>query len=117
MGAAGEPSADQALDLNGETARLRRHLIMLARDYEADPVHTRYPLIARLRPGAGHVRRLRAMIGRLLRSLGFRRAREQWLATLNHQQDDPDAQPLLIWGLGVDRETLRLACAGFRSLR
>jgi hypothetical protein len=64
-------------------------------------------------------RRLRTMVGLLLRRLGLRRSRplEPWLPVLKHFEETEEASPFVIWALGTDRETLRTACRGFITLQ
>lgn len=63
-------------------------------------------------------RRFRKATGRWRRRL-FRQPvplPKPWLPGLKHVQCDDAARPLVIWALGIDRETLREACRGFRTL-
>lgn len=40
--------------------------------------------------------------------------RRAWLPTLKHSSSAPDARALLIWALGMERDSLRNACLGFQ---
>jgi hypothetical protein len=63
-------------------------------------------------------RRLRIAVGQTLRNLGLRRTPppEPWLAGLRHVAESDGARPLVIWAMGVDRDTLRTACRNLRTL-
>ena len=63
-------------------------------------------------------RRLRVKLGLLLRRLGLRRARplQPWVTGLNHAEASEGARPFVIWALDTDRDTLRTACRGFKTL-
>lgn len=41
--------------------------------------------------------------------------RRAWLPTLKHSSSAPDARALLIWALGMERDSLRNACLVFAS--
>src|SRR5690606_16292105 len=75
----------------------------------------RYPPLRSL----GVYRRLRTLVGLLLRRLGLRRSRplEPWSPALKHLGCSAEASPFVIWALGTDRDTLREACRGFVSLQ
>jgi hypothetical protein len=63
-------------------------------------------------------RRFRKAAGRLRRRL-FRQpvpVPPPWHPGLKHVESGDEAMPLVIWALGVDRETLRAACRGFQTL-
>jgi hypothetical protein len=94
-----------------EQKSLRAHLDSLAsqadeslpRRYALKPLPTEQPSL---------YRRARRAVGRLLRRLGLRAdvPLEPWLAGLSHMPAPADAQPLLIWAIGCDAETLHSAC-------
>src|SRR5690606_35302825 len=52
-------------------------------------------------------RRVRRAVGLKLRELGLRRTPppEPWLPSLNYIEYSNGAQPLVIWALGIERET------------
>jgi hypothetical protein len=64
-------------------------------------------------------RRSRRAVGWLLRRLGLRSTPqpEPWVPLLKHPDSNDEARPLVIWALGMDRETLRTACRGFETLQ
>jgi hypothetical protein len=61
-------------------------------------------------------RRVRRAVGLKLRELGLRRAPppEPWLPSLNYIEYSSGAQPLIIWALGIDRDTLRATCTDLK---
>lgn len=63
-------------------------------------------------------RRLRIAVGQTLRNLGLRRTPppEPWLVRLKHVAGSDGARPLVIWALGVDRDTVRAACRNLQAL-
>jgi hypothetical protein len=63
-------------------------------------------------------RRLRIAVGQTLRNLGLRRTPppEPWLVGLKHVASSDSARPLVIWALGVERDTLRVACRNLQAL-
>ena len=63
-------------------------------------------------------RRVRRAVGLKLRELGLRRAPppEPWLPALNFIEYSNGAQPLVIWALGMDRDTLRATCGDFKRM-
>lgn len=62
--------------------------------------------------------RLRRSVGRMLRKLNLRAppSLEPWLPALKHVESSNGARPLVIWALGMDRDTLRAACRNFKML-
>jgi hypothetical protein len=64
-------------------------------------------------------RRLRMTIGRLLRRLRLRPASppEPWLPDLRHGDRGHEGRPLVIWAVGIERDTLRAACRGLETLQ
>jgi hypothetical protein len=54
-------------------------------------------------------------VGKVLRKLGF--LVEPWLPGLRHYAAGEGARPYVIWAVGTDRETLRIACRGFEKLQ
>jgi hypothetical protein len=84
--------------------------IELARRYALRPVQSETMSL---------YRRLRRAVGRILRELGLRRTPppEPWLQGLNHVEYSDGARPLVIWGLGMDCDTLRAACRNFKMLQ
>lgn len=103
------------MSLPAEVPHLREELersfgraeLRLARRYGRLPLE---PLTA--------FRRFRKALGRVRRRL-FRQAvplPKPWLPGLKHLGHGDEARPLVIWALGIDRETLRKACRGFETL-
>lgn len=105
------------MSLDSEIEELRERLTQWAA--EADVGLTRRYALRPIPTGASAYRKLRLTAGRLLRRWGLRRARppEPWLPGLKHVEHDDGAMPLVIWALGVDRDTLRAACRGFEARR
>ena len=64
-------------------------------------------------------RRFRRALGAILRRVGLRSASppEPWEPRLKHVEGSNGATPLVIWAVGMDRETLRDACRGFVELQ
>ena len=103
------------MSLSAEVTRLREDLtrsfgtseVRLVRRYERLP-----PL---KRPSA--YRRFRKAVGSILRRIGLRPASppEPWVPGLKHAEVQEEAEPLVIWALGVDSETLRNACRDLQS--
>ena len=106
------------MSLEGEEENLRQQLtqwvgeadVELARRYALRPVQSETMSL---------YRRLRRAVGLKLRELGLRRTLppEPWLPGLNHVEYGDGARPLVIWGLGMDRDTLRAACRNFKMLQ
>ena len=104
------------MSLHGEIEALRQHLAELAgqadtglaRRYALRPLPSERPSL---------YRRLRRALGRILRRLGLRPAPtpEPWLPGLKHIEGSETARPFLLWALGADSETLRLACPRFQA--
>jgi hypothetical protein len=63
-------------------------------------------------------RRIRKAVGRVLRRIGLRPAQPQepWLPGLQQAGTGEGANAVLLWAIGVNREQLREACAGFQRL-
>jgi hypothetical protein len=92
---------------------LQRHLNELANTRD-DELTERYFLRWPRRPPGLYwqFRWLVALILRSLESLRIWRP-DPWPVALKHAHTDHNAKPLLIWGLGADRDTLRRGCDGF----
>lgn len=99
-----------SMDLDAETDELKLYLEKLA-DTPDDELLTRYTM---QRPGRppGLYWQLRWLAGRVLRWLESRGIlhSEPWPVSLKHADSSSSAKPLLIWAVGIDRETLREAC-------
>ena len=105
------------MSLHGEITGLRQDLkqlpgkpeVKLARRYG------RLPPLERL----SAYRRFRRAVGLILRQLGLRSTPqpEPWLPGLKHYDHPDEAFPLVIWALGMDRDTLRAACLGLKTLQ
>lgn len=104
------------MTLMAETEALRRHLEKLACESEAE-LAARYALRFPPHEQLSVYRRIRMIVGRMLRDLGLRSARpvEPWLPGLKHVKREDSARPFLIWALGADRDVLREACRGFAA--
>jgi hypothetical protein len=106
------------VSLRSDIERLRQRLEQLAGEADVD-LAKRYAL----RPLPGEkpnlYRRLRRAGGRVLRRFGLKPppTPELWSPGLEHVAGSDEAKPLVIWALGMDRETLRAACHGFERLR
>lgn len=106
------------MSLGQETRELRQRVEQWSREADTDlPRHyaLRYPPLRSL----GMYRRLRTLVGLLLRRLGLRRSPplEPWLPALKHLECSEGTNPFVIWAVGTDRDTLREACRGFISLQ
>lgn len=104
------------MDVEEEIKELRRHLYELARDPD-DALFQRYELRRPPMP-PGTYWRLRWLAGcllRWLRSLPFLQP-QTWPVNLK-QSRHASAKALLLWGMGLDRETLRAACRRFSELQ
>jgi hypothetical protein len=102
---------------------LRSRLRQLANEFDTG-IRRRYdlqfvsPEELRLR------RRLRRSAGRLLRQLGLLPPlpprpplpTETWLAELRYVDYGANAQPILLWAMGIERDELRRACDRIREL-
>lgn len=97
---------------------LRRQVAQWAGEADAD-LAQRYALRLVQWETLSVYRRLRRTVGQRLRELGLRGAPplEPWLPELNHVAYSDGARPLVIWALGLDRDTLRTACRGFEKLK
>lgn len=106
------------MSLTSETRRLQRHFRRLVRAAHRDRLRERYGLVFPVPEDLSLYRRARIAIGRLRRRLGLKRYvdAELWPAALKHAPGSDRAKPLVIWALGIDRETLRKACQGFQKL-
>ncbi len=62
--------------------------------------------------------RMRWLVGWILRCLESMRLKrpDPWPAALRHSPVSARARPYLIWALGTDKDTLRLACLGFAGI-
>ena len=101
------------MTLREEIEELRRELAGLLREAETDLVR-RYTLQNPPRRLSLY-RRFRMLVGKVLRKLGF--LVEPWEPGLRHFEGSEGARPFIIWGLGTERETLRVACRGFEKLQ
>ena len=103
------------MSLPADILQLRKELersfgraeVKLARRYERLPLES-LTAFRRFRKSAGRLRR------RLLRQP--LPEPQPWLPGLRHLGRGDEARPLVIWALGIDRETLREACRGFETL-
>jgi hypothetical protein len=101
-----------AANLKEEIKALEQHLRELAAHTD-DELATRY-LIKRSPWPKGLYWRLRGIVGSVLRWLQAMwpwRA-NPWPVSLKQQSTHPRAKPLLIWAVGIRRDTLREACTG-----
>lgn len=102
------------MSIREEVETLNRELAALA-DSPDTGLLGRYNFSQRPMP-RGLYRKLRRLAGRLLHALGLYPspyAQQRWQSGLKHAEGTEDAEPLLIWALGEDRETIREACRGF----
>jgi hypothetical protein len=106
------------MSLRAEIAALRQDLERLSGEAEID-LAGRYALRFPPRGRMSVYRRLRMAVGRILRTLRLRRTPppEPWLPGLRHVEHSDEARPLVIWALGIDRDTLRAACRNFKTLQ
>src|SRR5690606_27447871 len=102
-----------------EVALLRRRFRRLVRAAHRDRLRERYGLVFAPPKDLSLYRRARIAIGRLRRRLGLKRYidSEPWPAALKHAPGSDQAKPLVIWALGIDRDSLRKACRGFQALQ
>lgn len=105
------------MNLDTETEYLRNDLKRLSGRAEAR-LARRYGRLPPLERVSAY-RRLRKCIGRILRRVGLLPPSplEPWLPGLKHVDRRIDGTPLVIWALGMDRDTLRTACRGFEKLQ
>jgi hypothetical protein len=106
------------MSLPGEEEGLPQQLAQWAREADVD-LARRYALRPLPSKPPSLYRRLRRALGLKLRELGLRRAPplEPWLPGLNHVAYSDSARPVVIWALGMDRDTLRAACRNFKMLQ
>ena len=104
--------------MRAETELLRRDVRELADEREAE-LYRRYFFRYLPHDDLSLYRRLRSYIGRLLRWLRLRRERplEPWLPRLKQDAFGEGAKPFIIWALDIDRNALRTACQGFKTLQ
>lgn len=105
------------MSLKDEIDTLRQHLDRLASETD-DALHERFELKRPPMP-PGLYWRLRWLAGSILRWLeekGLWR-RDRWPASLKNPGANAAAKPMLIWALGIDRDTLRAACDGISRLQ
>lgn len=97
---------------------LRQHLAALAGESEPE-LPRRYALRPLPTEKPSLYRRFRRAVGHFLRSMGLRRetSLEPWLTELNHIDYGEAPRPLLIWAVGIDRDSLRRACNRFIELQ
>lgn len=98
-------------EIRAEFRALRRHLDQLSETPDDALTTTRYALRRQPWPHGMYfkARRLAADLLELLDALPMRRGRA-WRASLRHASPGRNAKPLLVWGIGIDRPTLRRAC-------
>ena len=98
-----------------ELGTLRRHLDELARENDDDL--KRYQLKRSPRP-PGLYWQLRWVVGRVLRLLEsmYIKDPDPFPPGLKTTRGSAKAEPLLIWALGADRQTLRDACRQFADM-
>ena len=107
------------MSLHEEIEALREALGRMAEEHEVD-LEERYALRPLPAPEASCYRRARRAIGIVLRRWGLRRQQtpEPWLALLQHVEAREATTVLMVWGIGSDRDALRVACGSFqRQLR
>jgi hypothetical protein len=100
------------VSLEEDVEALRRHLEELARAKD-DDLTERYFLRWPRRP-PGLYWQFRWLVGLTLRCLESMRIwrPDPWPAALRHAHTNHKAKPLLIWAVGVDRDTVRRGCDG-----
>jgi hypothetical protein len=104
-------------DPRAEIGRLGRELRVLARQERFARFRLRYRLRVEPPVPLSPYRRLRVGLGWLLRWLGVRNEpAPPWLAALKSSSRSDDAQPLVIWAIGAERDMLRRACLRFDEL-
>lgn len=105
------------MNVRRDIEMLQQHLERLAGEADTD-LAQRYALRPLAHGPLSLYRKLRVALGRKLRQWGLRRTRppEPWLPGLRHFEHDERAEPLVIWAVGADRDTLRAACSGFANL-
>jgi hypothetical protein len=105
-----------SMNVSVEIQRLQQHLDKLAQAPD-DTLLERYTMHQPRRP-PGFYWQLRWLAGQTLRWLESHRLlrSEPWPVSLRHASTNRTAKPLLIWGVGVDRITLREKCNGFSNL-
>lgn len=103
------------MHLRDDIGQLRQYLDDLA-DCNDDDL-TRYQLLRPPMP-PGVYWRARWLAGRILRWLEARRLKKpnHWPAALKRNGGSGRSKPLLIWAVGMERETLRTACRGFAEM-
>ena len=101
-----------------ESESLRQQLVRLVAEVDTD-LARRYALRPVRSEKLGLYRRFRRALGRVLRRLGLRRPPplEPWLPELKHVELGENPRPFVIWALDTDRDTLRVACRRFETLR
>lgn len=106
------------MNLRSESEILRQQLAQWASEGDSHLAH-RYALRPAQSEKISLYRRLRRAVGYKLRELGLRRAPppEPWRPGLKHVEYSSGARPLVIWALGMDRDTLRKACRGFKMIQ
>jgi hypothetical protein len=99
-----------AASLNEEIEALQLHLSKLA-SYTDDKLTDLYQMKRAPRP-VGLYWQLRWVVGIVLRWLEARWPwpKNPWPVSLRQQSIDSKAKPLLIWAVGISRDTLREAC-------
>ena len=104
------------MSLQGDIESLQQQLAQWVGEADVD-LAQRYALRPVQSEKLSPYRRLRRAVGLILRELGLRRAPplEPWLSGLNHVEYSDGATPLVIWALGMDRDTLRAMCRGFET--
>jgi hypothetical protein len=99
-------------------AELRRELRQLADEFDVRLID-RYALRSPPAYRVSVYRRLRALAGAVLRRTGLRRRlqAELWVPGLEHEPGGGEARALLVWAPGMDRASVRSACAALRGLQ
>ena len=102
------------MTLRAEIEELRRELAQLGREVEPDLMR-RYALKNPPPRRLTLYRRMRMLVGKVLRRFGF--LIEPWVPSLKHFDCSEESRPYVIWAVGTDRDTLRVACRGFEKLQ
>lgn len=106
------------MSLHDEIAVLQRELQTLVGQADLSLIERYDPRLPLRHERLSLYRRLRRAIGRALRQLGLRHdpPPPPWLPALKHFEGGDSATALVIWGVGADCKTLRLACRGIERL-
>jgi hypothetical protein len=104
------------VSLVDDVSALQHYLVELGRIPD-EKLEVRYAMQKPRRP-SGFYWQLRWLAGRVLRSLvslGILRS-DPWPVRLKHAGKGRGAKPLLVWAVGVERDSLREACQGLLGL-